>query len=96
MPITRAAQEEPWGLHEMHVADPDGVTLIFVEVKARTRLSLSFEAITPAQMRRVGAAARAWLARHPEHMAFVVRFDAIFLAPRHWPRHIVQAFEVDF
>ncbi|WP_018603884.1 VOC family protein [Mycobacterium sp. 155] len=32
VPITRAAQEEPWGLHEMHVTDPDGITLIFVEV----------------------------------------------------------------
>jgi catechol 2,3-dioxygenase-like lactoylglutathione lyase family enzyme len=30
--ISREAREEPWGLHEMHVADPDGVTLIFVEV----------------------------------------------------------------
>ena len=26
------AEREPWGLHEMHVADPDGVTLIFVQV----------------------------------------------------------------
>src|SRR4051812_21355585 len=30
--IARAAAEEPWGLHEMHVDDPDGVTLIFVQV----------------------------------------------------------------
>ena len=30
--IARAAVEEPWGLHEMHVEDPDGVTLIFVQV----------------------------------------------------------------
>jgi catechol 2,3-dioxygenase-like lactoylglutathione lyase family enzyme len=30
--ITRAAQQEPWGLHEMHVAAPDGVTLIFVQI----------------------------------------------------------------
>jgi catechol 2,3-dioxygenase-like lactoylglutathione lyase family enzyme len=30
--ITRAATREPWGLHEMHVTDPDGVTLIFVQV----------------------------------------------------------------
>lgn len=30
--IARAATEEPWGLHEMHVHDPDGVTLIFVQV----------------------------------------------------------------
>lgn len=30
--ISRAAQQEPWGLHEMHVTDPDQVTLIFVQV----------------------------------------------------------------
>lgn len=30
--ITRAAQQELWGLHEMHVADPDGITLIFVQI----------------------------------------------------------------
>ena len=30
--IAREAQREPWGLHEMHVTDPDGVTLIFVQV----------------------------------------------------------------
>ncbi|MCW2515547.1 MAG: glyoxalase [Mycobacterium sp.] len=30
--IARAATQEPWGLHEMHVTDPDGVTLIFVQV----------------------------------------------------------------
>ncbi len=30
--ITRGAQEELWGLHEMHVTDPDGILLIFVEV----------------------------------------------------------------
>jgi catechol 2,3-dioxygenase-like lactoylglutathione lyase family enzyme len=32
--IAREARQEPWGLHEMHVTDPDGVTLIFVEVPA--------------------------------------------------------------
>lgn len=30
--IAREAKQEPWGLHEMHVHDPDGVTLIVVEV----------------------------------------------------------------
>jgi catechol 2,3-dioxygenase-like lactoylglutathione lyase family enzyme len=30
--IAREARQEPWGLHEMHVTDPDGVTLIFVQV----------------------------------------------------------------
>ncbi len=32
VPITREARREPWGLHEMHVTDPDGITLIFVEI----------------------------------------------------------------
>src|SRR5258705_13346358 len=32
VPIAREARQEPWGLHEMHVTDPDGITLIFVEV----------------------------------------------------------------
>jgi catechol 2,3-dioxygenase-like lactoylglutathione lyase family enzyme len=32
--IAREARQEPWGLHEMHVVDPDGVTLIFVQVPA--------------------------------------------------------------
>ena len=32
VPIAREARQEPWGLHELHVADPDGVTLIFVQI----------------------------------------------------------------
>jgi catechol 2,3-dioxygenase-like lactoylglutathione lyase family enzyme len=32
VPIAREARQEPWGLREMHVSDPDGITLIFVEV----------------------------------------------------------------
>jgi catechol 2,3-dioxygenase-like lactoylglutathione lyase family enzyme len=30
--IAREARREPWGLHEMHVSDPDALTLIFVQV----------------------------------------------------------------
>src|ERR1700741_1832084 len=30
--IAREARREPWGLHEMHVTDPDGITLIFLQV----------------------------------------------------------------
>lgn len=32
VPIARDARQEPWALHEMHVTDPDGITLIFVQV----------------------------------------------------------------
>ena len=30
--IARDARKEQWGLHELHVTDPDGVLLIFVQV----------------------------------------------------------------
>lgn len=30
--ITREARQEFWGLYEMHVTDPDGITLIFVQI----------------------------------------------------------------
>lgn len=30
--IAREARQEPWGLHEMHIADPDGITLVFVQI----------------------------------------------------------------
>lgn len=30
--IAREARQEPWTLHEMHLTDPDGITLIFVQV----------------------------------------------------------------
>ena len=39
VPIAREARQEPWGLHEMHVTDPDGVTLIFVQVPETHPLS---------------------------------------------------------
>lgn len=32
--IAREARQEMWGLHEMHVTDPDGTTLIFVQIPA--------------------------------------------------------------
>jgi catechol 2,3-dioxygenase-like lactoylglutathione lyase family enzyme len=32
VPIAREARRESWGLKEMHVTDPDGLTLIFIEV----------------------------------------------------------------
>lgn len=32
VPLLRGPQREPWGLHELWVADPDGRRLVFVEV----------------------------------------------------------------
>jgi putative endonuclease len=72
-----------------------GGTLVFVEVKGRGDLLAAHEAITPSQRRRIAAAARAWLARNPGHMTLTQRFDAVFVAPRRWPVHHANAFEMD-
>jgi putative endonuclease len=72
-----------------------GTSLVFVEVKARTALSTALEAITPRQQRRVAAAARSWISRHPADAALCLRFDAIFVTPARWPLHVENAFEID-
>jgi putative endonuclease len=67
--------------------------LVFVEVKARVGLDEAAFAVTPHQRRRILAAARAWLARHPGDATSAMRFDAILVAPWRMPRHVVGAFD---
>ena len=65
----------------------------FVEVKARASLDEAAYAVTPRQQQRIIAAAQAWLMAHPEHAEFDLRFDAVLIAPRHLPRHLLAAFD---
>jgi putative endonuclease len=45
-------------------------------------------AITPEKNRLVEARIRQWLALNPWAMDHHLRADAVFLAPRRWPRHV--------
>jgi putative endonuclease len=65
----------------------------FVEVKARASLDDAAYAITPRQQRRIIDAAEAWLMAHPEYAEFEMRFDAMLVAPRRLPRHVLAAFD---
>ena len=67
--------------------------LVFVEVKARARLDDAAYAVTPRQQQRIIAAAQGWLIAHPEHADFEMRFDAVLIAPRRLPRHLLAAFD---
>jgi putative endonuclease len=67
--------------------------LAFIEVKARANLDAAAYAVTPRQQARIVAAAQAWLMAHPEHAEFEVRFDAMLIAPRRFPRHLMAAFD---
>jgi putative endonuclease len=65
----------------------------FVEVKARASLDEAAYAVTQRQQRRIIDAAQAWLMAHPEHADFELRFDAMLIAPRCLPRHLMAAFD---
>ena len=65
----------------------------FVEVKARASLDEAAFAVTPRQQARIINAAQAWLVAHPEHAEFELRFDAVLIAPRRLPRHLLAAFD---
>ena len=67
--------------------------LVFVEVKARARLDDDAYAVTPRQQQRIIDTAQGWLMAHPEHAEFDLRFDAILIAPRRLPRHLLAAFD---
>jgi putative endonuclease len=67
--------------------------IAFVEVKARANLDDAAWAVTPRQQQRIVNAAQAWLMAHPEHAEFEMRFDAMLVAPKSLPRHLLAAFD---
>ena len=69
--------------------------IVFVEVKSRDDLDRAAEAISPRKRRVFTRAAASWLTRNPWAASFDLRADAILIAPRRLPRHIVGAFELE-
>ena len=72
-----------------------GRMLVFVEVKARNRFEDAAEAVTVRQRQRIVAGAEAWLAAHPEHAGYDMRFDAVLVAPGRLPKHLIAAFAAE-
>lgn len=72
-----------------------GETIAFVEVKARGRMADAAGAITATKRRRFARAVRAWLSRHPWSATKTWRADAVLVAPRRWPVHVVDAFTLE-
>ena len=81
----------PYGEIDLVARKPNLVA--FVEVKARASLDDAAYAVTPRQQARIIAAAQAWLMAHPEHAELELRFDAVLIAPRRLPRHLLAAFD---
>ena len=72
-----------------------GDTIAFVEVKARGLMDDALSAITARKRQRFSRAVRAWLSRNSWAEGKTWRADAVFIAPKKWPQHIVSAFELE-
>jgi putative endonuclease len=81
---------------EIDIIARRGRTIVFVEVKARADLEAAALALTRRKEKRVARAANRWLAAHPWAAGCSWRADAVLIAPRRLPRHIENAFALDF
>lgn len=80
---------------EVDIVAQRGATIAFVEVKGRPTLDDAAISITPEKRRRLSRAARHWIAMHPWAANCTLRGDAVFVAPRVFPRHLEAVVELD-
>lgn len=88
--IVHARYKTPVG--EIDIIARRHATLVFVEVKRRTRASEQGTALEGVNTRRIVRAAEWFMSAHPRFGGYDCRFDVIFLAPRRWPYHLINAF----
>lgn len=81
---------------ELDLIVEDAQTLIFVEVKARAKLTDGVEAVTMRQQARIRSGLRAWLAQHDTDgirlSTKFIRCDVVVVVPGCEPLHIPNAF----
>lgn len=82
------------GAGEVDLIMRRGRTLVFVEVKYRPTLTQAIQAITPENQMRVARASAAFLARRKRYQGYMVRYDAVLMAPKRFPRHLKNAWRV--
>ena len=71
-----------------------GRVVAFVEVKARATQGAALIAIDDRKLERIAKAARSWLNRSREPHTLILRFDAVLIAPRKFPRHMPNIAEL--
>lgn len=76
---------------EIDLVAKKGNLIAFVEVKARTELSLALESVTPRAQKRISRAAEAWMAHRPDLRGNDWRFDIIAVTPGRLPHHARDA-----
>lgn len=80
---------------EIDIVARRGNVLAIIEVKARATAADAVFAVAPRQRRRIARATSAFLLARPELAALTVRFDAMLVAPRRFPRHLQGVWRAD-
>lgn len=79
------------GAGEIDLIVRRGKTLVFVEVKKRPTEEKGRLAIHPKNQARIIRASEVFLARHPKYKNFNIRYDAVFISPKSFPKHLKSA-----
>ena len=79
------------GAGEVDLIVRRGKTLVFVEVKKRPDEEKGRFAIHPKNQARIIRTSEVFLARHPQYKNFDIRYDAVFISPKHFPKHLKNA-----
>lgn len=79
------------GAGEVDLIVRRGKTLVFVEVKKRSTEEKGRLAIRPKNQSRIQRTSEVFLARHPKYQKFTIRYDAILISSKHFPKHLKNA-----
>lgn len=83
--------KSPYG--EIDLIARRGKLIAFIEVKARGTLDDAAHAVTLRQRKRIIDTSQFWLAANPGYANFDLRFDALLIARKRLPRHLIAAFD---
>ncbi len=72
-----------------------GQVLAAIEVKARGDFDTAGQSIGPRQRRRITRALEHFLSGRPDLAMLAARFEVMLVAPRAWPRHLVDAWQAE-
>ena len=76
------------GAGEVDLIVRRGKTLVFVEVKKRSTEEKGRLAIHPKNQARIVRTSEVFLARYPKYKNFSIRYDAVFISPQKFPKHL--------
>lgn len=79
------------GAGEVDLIVRRGKTLVFVEVKKRPDEEKGRLAIYPKNQARITRTSEVFVARNPKYKNFNIRYDAVFISPKKWPKHLKNA-----